>query len=195
MVQCIHYLRLAAELGKLAGTMDANAAIARLRPEIANLEAAFSTAPKLGLRAKAVDAVEGYGRLLQYTGLGEPAPLKTLAEACHTADDPASKAHCLFWFGVVKFYRTNLDAARVAQNEARDLFRQLRNGSLGEANCIKTLGDIAHRTENSNKAREAYLEALSMFREHGDVHDAVQGAADCIRSLGDIALRGEDHDD
>jgi tetratricopeptide (TPR) repeat protein len=59
---------------------------------------------------------------------------------------------------------------------------------LGEANCIKSLGDIALRRSDHEGAREHYERALPRSQRVGDV----LGEANCIQSLGDIALGQSD---
>jgi tetratricopeptide (TPR) repeat protein len=60
---------------------------------------------------------------------------------------------------------------------------------LGEAHCIKSLGDIALRQSDHASAQRRYEEALPLYRRVGEV----SGEANCIRRLGHIALQRSDH--
>ncbi|MCB1454289.1 MAG: tetratricopeptide repeat protein, partial [Rhizobiaceae bacterium] len=72
---------------------------------------------------------------------------------------------------------------------ALPLYRQVGD-MLGEANCIKSLGNIALERSDHDGARSRYEAALPLYRQVGDM----LGEANCIQSLGDIALDRSDHD-
>jgi tetratricopeptide (TPR) repeat protein len=183
-----HYLTLARDTGGQILRAEGAAALTRLAPEVANIEAALLAAPAAGLLTEAVAALDGVDRLLSATGAGSLAPYAALAAACDAAGNPRGQAACHFWHGLTAFDRSDHAAARAAYEQALPLYRQVGDVQ-GEANCIHSLGDIAlHRSDHA-AARAAYEQALPLFRQVG----AVQGEANCIQSLGDIALARSDH--
>jgi len=85
--------------------------------------------------------------------------------------------------------RSQHEAAKARFEEALPLYRQA-GSVLGEANCIRSLGDIALARSEHEAARARFEEARPLYRQVGDV----LGEANCIQGLGDIALRRSQHD-
>jgi len=73
--------------------------------------------------------------------------------------------------------------------KARDV-AQAKGIEVGQANCIKSLGNIALRRWDHAAAQALYEEALRLYQRAEDVQGEVdvQGKADCIQKLGDRAL-------
>ncbi len=186
---CEHYLGLARSLGPKAGAQGGAEAIARLAPEVANLEAAFAAARTADARNAAVAAAYGFAELLRFSGLGAPAVLHALADSCRNAKDAAGEANCKRLLGDIALARSQHDAARAAYEQALPLYRQV-GAVLGEADCIRSLGDIALRRSEHDAARAAYEQALPLYRQVGDV----LGEANCIQRLGNIALARSQHE-
>jgi tetratricopeptide (TPR) repeat protein len=61
---------------------------------------------------------------------------------------------------------------------------------LGEASCIKGLGDIARDRADYDTAQARYERALPLYQQGG----SVLGEASCIKGLGDIARDRADYD-
>ena len=186
-----HYLSLAAEHGTRIGRDGGAAAIERLAPELANIDAAVDAAIAARSLAPAIAAQRNWGlsNPLRFSGLGSPRALTALAAACAAAEDAAGQAVCLFGLGDIALARSDHDAARARYEAALPLYRRVGNVN-GEANCIESLGDIALARSDHDAARARYEEALPLYRRVGDV----LGEANCIKSLGDIALERSDHD-
>ena len=85
-------------------------------------------------------------------------------------------------------WQTRFAEANALVEEARELYAG-SGDVLGEANCIKSSGDIALRRSDHASAQAHYEEALPLYRRVGHV----LGEANCIKRLGDIALRWSDH--
>ena len=78
----------------------------------------------------------------------------------------------------------NLDAAAERFGEALPIYRDIGD-RLGEANTIRSLGDVDLRQGRYGAAAERFGEALPIYRDIGDR----LGEATTIRSLGDVDLR------
>jgi len=74
-----------------------------------------------------------------------------------------------------------LPQARERYQEALTIYRDI-GSRLGDANCIRELGDIHSSLSELPQARERYQKALTIYRDIGDR----VGEANCIRALGDI---------
>src|SRR5205807_2922583 len=96
---------------------------------------------------------------------------------------PASIAASLKALGYSLEWQYRFDDATKLLNEARILFAEAGD-VLGEANCIKSLGNIAFKHSDHATAQARFEQALPLYRRV----DHVLGEANCIRSLGDIAL-------
>jgi hypothetical protein len=53
---------------------------------------------------------------------------------------------------------------------------------LGEADCVKGLGDVALARSDHDAARKAYKDALPLYRQVGNV----LGEANCIAAAGQL---------
>gem|GEM_PF-3572590 len=71
---------------------------------------------------------------------------------------------------------------------AKTLANKLKEVAL-EANCIRSLGEIALREQDNAVARSLFEQAIPLFDQIG----SLLGKANCIRSLGEIALHEQDN--
>jgi tetratricopeptide (TPR) repeat protein len=184
-----HYLALTKELGPRAGADGGVEALARLVPELPNIEAAVLVAVAGGGLTPAVEARYGLCETIRFSGEGSSRALASIAVACAAANDAPGEANCIRSLGDIALARSDYDAARSQYEAALPLYHRIGD-ELGAANCIRNLGDIALARSDHGTARSQYDAALPLYRRVG----SVLGEANCIRSLGDIALARSDHD-
>ena len=184
-----HYLKLAV-LGGRTGRKGGAEAVARLAPELANLEAVITRKLDGAGIGPAVDAAVALGELYSFTGLGGASLLERAEKAARKAGDGGREADAIHKLGDIALYRSDHDEARRRYEAALPLYRRVRS-LLGKANCIWRLGDVALRRSDHDEARNRYEDALPLYQQAG----SLLGEANCIKSLGDIALYRSDYDE
>ncbi|WP_437989189.1 tetratricopeptide repeat protein [Sorangium sp. So ce145] len=91
--------------------------------------------------------------------------------------------------GIVAMLRGDLERSRKAYEHGLEISRGAQD-RLGEATCLKSLGDLDMRVDDLDAARASYTLALPIFRE---IRDRL-GEANCLQSLGDLDMRVDDLD-
>lgn len=172
-----HYLALIAKEWERMRT-DGAAAFARLAPEVATLEAAFTAArPEI-----AIPALEGFATLARMHGTGSATPLLSQAWYYTRHNVPVGQAMCLQLAGEIALARSYYDVAITRFQTAQRIFHRL-GAAEQEAHCIERLGCIARRRYDHVAASACYEEALLLLR---DVSAPI-GKASCLLGLADIA--------
>ena len=78
-------------------------------------------------------------------------------------------------------FAANFNEARQAYDYAIALFKREQD-RIGEANCLRGLGDLENRLGRLEEARKAYEEAIALFKR--GQHRL--GEANCLRGLGEL---------
>jgi tetratricopeptide (TPR) repeat protein len=89
--------------------------------------------------------------------------------------------------GLREFHRLTGLASFASLPQVANRFHQSGNFQA-EANCIRSLGDIAFARSDKEGARQHYESAMRLYQKVG----SLLGEAGCVRSLGDIALDRSD---
>jgi tetratricopeptide (TPR) repeat protein len=185
----LHYRGLARSNGEKAGEEGGAEAIARLTPEVANIDVAILRGLDVSAAEDVITAALSFGEFSRLTGLGTTAPLEQAAKVAQTQGAIDLTAQCLFRLGNIALQGSDHDTARTHYDTARALFQHVGD-LLGEANCIQSLGDIALARSDHDTARTHYDTARALYQRVG----SPLGEATCIKGLGDIALACSDHD-
>ncbi|HEX3111302.1 MAG TPA: tetratricopeptide repeat protein, partial [Thermoanaerobaculia bacterium] len=183
-----YYASLAAEEGDKVGNAGGAEAVARLAPEVANVEAILSRSPELHLKALA-PAVYGWGEFIRFTGVRSIAPMEGVITAAVAAGKSEIIALCANTLADIALTRSENEEARKRYEQALSLY-QRADDVMGEANCILRLGDVALKRSDYEGARRRYEEALPLYQREGDV----LGEANCIKGLGDIGSARSDNE-
>ena len=183
-----HYLRLCGTYASMVGQRAGGAeAVARLVPEIANIEfALLREAGRAGHRAL-FDAIHGFGNLVTFTGQGRAEPFAALAAGFRKQGDKFSEALCVEGVADLSYARTAYLPALSKYKEALGLHLQAGD-ARHQAYCVMRIGFIDAVYGKYDEAIASLSHANEIFTELGDL----QHQADCQRSLGEIAYnRGE----
>jgi tetratricopeptide (TPR) repeat protein len=181
-----HYLALAAIEGLKVGTTGGAEAVARLAPEVANMEVMIVR--NSGGHIEAVtSAVHGWGNLMRFTGLGSSSAIEHLVDQAIIADNTEQASRCMHTLADIALDRSDYDTALRLYEQTLPLYRKV--GDLrGEANCIRSVGEIALRRSDHEIAKQRFEQALLLYQRVG----SLSGEATCILSLGSIALSRSD---
>lgn len=181
-----HYLAVAGDEGAKVGRAGGAEAVARLAPEVANMEEMLA---RSGDQPAIDKAVYGWGTFMRFTGLGTDRPIEQIGHRASAAGMTALAARCAQALGDIALARSNPERARERYEEALPLYRDVKD-LRAEANCIKGLGDVALGRSDYQQARQRYEEAIPLFRQVG----SLLGEANCTHDLGNIAFECSDHD-
>jgi len=165
----------------------------RFESEHGNLRAALEWSQmaeqrgEAGLRMAAIVGI--FWQLHGYHGEGRTRLTAALAQ--EAAQKPtAARAKALHQASVLAFYQSDYAAVRALLEESLAIWRQQGPaGRLGVANALEMLAEVNSETGEFSTAVPLYEEALTLYREVGDL----VGIADTLKMLGWSAMRTGDY--
>ncbi len=181
------YLELARR-GDQVGREGGAEAVARLSPELNNLEVVIARELESTEPGPAIEAAVALSDLYRFTGLGGSKLLDQARKAAQSVEDVNEEARCLLQLGIVGFQRSEHAEARGCYEQALHLYQRIGD-VLGEAQCIMRLGHLALARSEHAEASRFNEQALPIFKRAGDL----LGEAHCILCLAEIALGRSDH--
>lgn len=182
-----YYIGLATDQGNQIGRAGGAHSVARLSPEVANVEAILlrcSASRLLGVD----DAVVAWSLFIRASGLGTLPSLEHNAMRLLAAQEFRGAGRCLVTLGDIDLVRPDPESAWTRYEQALPLLRQ--TGDLeGEATCVERLGEVHFIRLNYTAAQAKFEEALILFERVQSLY----GQGNCIKSLGEIAFVYSDH--
>jgi hypothetical protein len=137
-----HYAGLAQRLGWQVRKAGGAKAGTRLLNERGNLEAMLTRGFQQHDPRPSIRAAAALRDIIRFSGIGTPRLLEAAAAAAGKVGDLGLQAETLFALGSIALSRSDLDGAKARYEQAQPLFEQVGR-VLGQANCIKGLGDVA----------------------------------------------------
>jgi tetratricopeptide (TPR) repeat protein len=179
-----HYAQFAATIGRQVGKAEGGKAAVRLQAETGNISAMLQQAAMDGRIDELVAAVRGMVEYWRLTGASQPLLLDAATTAIEEHGTSGQQASLWEARGHYALARAEHDTARDYYERALPLY-QRAGDVLGEADCMRGLGDTALAQSDYGAAQAQYERALPLYQSAG----SLLGQADCIRGVGEAALR------
>ncbi|HEY0139420.1 MAG TPA: SIR2 family protein [Thermoanaerobaculia bacterium] len=177
-----HYFDLVIAQALRIGTDEGADAIARLSPEVANVEVLLARAATGAWDAKIAEATYRWSIFVQTTGIGSRGLFDELVAAARKQGSPTELAQCLMAYAQAPISRPKEDA-RAALDEAKNLYRTASDPE-GVGVCLIGLFAIDFNQSRLTAARQKIEEAVLIFANT----TRLRRQADCLLALGNIAL-------
>ncbi len=172
-----HYVALA-EIGSKVGSKEGAEVVARLTPEVTNIETMLVRGLATDDFEKAAWAATRYAQLVICAGVGSSVPLLTVT--AHRSS--RHLANAIFQLGSIAQIHLRYSEAKERYEEALPLFQQSGN-HLEEVNCLFRLAEIAKATSQYDQSVSRFELVMDRYKQLGNVI----GEANCIYRLGEIA--------
>ena len=173
--------RMAVTDRKAVGTDGGGATAQRLNVEAANVEVGIAELVALGRVEAAGRAAVGLATYYVFSGAPAGRGLQLVMDAAHSADQASTLAATSRFAALLAMSRSELDTARRLLDQSLTLSRRLED-ALGEAHCLRNLGELLQVLGDAIAAREYLEEAL---RGYQDIEFEL-GVADCYLRLGEL---------
>lgn len=182
-----YYANLAFHEGNRLGRVGGSAAIARLRPEVANIDRALASYGSRSGPLPVGEVVTAWSKFMKATGLGSTSVLEHLTERLLEDHRVLDAAQCYESLGDMALVRPSPKTGERWYRKALSLYR-MATDRLGEANSIAKLGDVAYILSDYDGAQQQYEKARTLYSEIG----WSRGEATVTKSLGSIAFARSD---